>query len=507
MTTATAGGGRKYLDGRDELNLADFPISVLQRQQPTDGQGAKKDTAVFQATRYDRQARQRVQQKVILEATSRHGLPTPADENVVLALLYVAKHSHNFAEPVVRFAPRQLFDIMGWAPNSRSYDRLRKVLRRLKALVIRYENSWWDIAGRSYEAEVATGIISEYELGRQVGGRAGAAVPPCWVCWTPHFQRSLSNGNLKKLDLERLFALRLPTSQRLYRFLDKRFYPPQQPPEVDLDLHDFAFGHIGLSRVENVAELKRRLAPAIGELEAIGFLARADPKERFYKVKAGVWRVRFKAGPDFLARAGGAPAETKLPAPPEPVVEDKAAAVAPPEPSAEEAEVIAAFYRSWRPGERPAVGEADRGQARELVGRLGAAKLLAVLPDLVRILKKEWPACKSFSGAVGKYLSDALRAWERRQRQQEATVRAKATGQAASAEAAQSAEERRRLEAEWQALSDERRAEIERAVLARHPELAKYRGILKMFCLTELEKTSAAAPPADADGSLFHGLR
>ena len=47
------------------------------------------------------------------------------------------------------FTPRQLFDIMGWAPNSRSYDRLREVLRRLKALVIRYENSWWDITGRA----------------------------------------------------------------------------------------------------------------------------------------------------------------------------------------------------------------------------------------------------------------------------------------------------------------------------------------------------------------------
>ncbi|HYT92652.1 MAG TPA: replication initiator protein A, partial [Gemmataceae bacterium] len=228
-----------YQDGRDELNLADFPISVLQRQQPLDERGDKLDTAVYEASRYDREARQRTQQRVVLETSSRHGLPTPADENVVLALLYIAKHTHNFAEPVVRFAPRQLFKIMGWAPNSRSYDRLREVLRRLKALVIRCENSWWDIGGRGYEAEVATGIISEYELGRQVSGRKkGGSVPPCWVCWSPRFQQSLSSGNLKKLDLERLFSLRLPTSQRMYRFLDKRFYPPHQPPPVEMDLHD-----------------------------------------------------------------------------------------------------------------------------------------------------------------------------------------------------------------------------------------------------------------------------
>ena len=111
---------RRYTDGRDEMNLAEFPISVLQRQQPTDGRGVKLDTVTYNSSRYDPASRRRLQQRVTLETTSRHGLPTPADENVVLALLHVAKHTHNFADPVVHFSPRQLFQLMGWAPNSRS---------------------------------------------------------------------------------------------------------------------------------------------------------------------------------------------------------------------------------------------------------------------------------------------------------------------------------------------------------------------------------------------------
>src|SRR5271168_4596488 len=117
-------GRQRYTDGRDEMNLADFPISVLQRQQPVGADGLKQDTATFEASRYDPRTRQRVQQRVVLESNARYGLPTPADENVILALLHVAKHSHNFADALVHFAPRQLFHIMGWAPNSRSYDRL-----------------------------------------------------------------------------------------------------------------------------------------------------------------------------------------------------------------------------------------------------------------------------------------------------------------------------------------------------------------------------------------------
>src|SRR5579871_1154865 len=322
MSTQPKRTTKRYTDGRDEMNLAEFPISVLQRQQPVDEQGVKLDTVTYEASRYDPSSRQRLQQRVVLETSSRHGLPTPADENVVLALLYVAKHSHNFASPVVHFSPRQLFHIMGWAPNSRSYTRLREVLRRLKSLVIRYENSWWDIAGRGYEAEFATGIISEYELVRQVSGRPKTGEPPSYVQWTPHFHQSLNKGNLKKLDLELLFSLRLPTAQRMYRFLDKRFYPRHQPPAVEMDLQDFACGHIGLSRVDNVAELKRRLAPAIEELEAVGFIAPAGVQERYQKVRPGVWRVRFTTGPRFLSLPPEAPAAPPpVPEPPPRVAE------------------------------------------------------------------------------------------------------------------------------------------------------------------------------------------
>src|SRR5215475_12331788 len=172
-------------DGRDEMNLADFPISILQRVQKGDGNGGKLDQITFHATRYDPILRQRVQQKVTLTSTARDGLPTPADEHVILALLYVARHSGNFAEATVQFSPPQLFEIMGWAPNGRSYTRLRDVLRRLKSLTIRYENAWWDVVGRAYEEEVATGIISGYRIARQVSGprRPGQELQS-WVTWT-----------------------------------------------------------------------------------------------------------------------------------------------------------------------------------------------------------------------------------------------------------------------------------------------------------------------------------
>jgi hypothetical protein len=290
-------------DGRDEMNLADFPIAALQRAQKADGNGGKLDQITFRATRYDPALRQRVSQKVTLTSTARDGLPTPADEHVILALLYAAKHGSDFADATVPFAPADLFRIMRWSPNGRSYTRLRAVLRRLKALTIRYENAWWDAAGRGYREEVATGIISAYRLANQTSGpRSEDVEPGSWVTWTPQFHDSLKGGNVKRLDLRTFFSLSTPTAQRAYRFLDKRFY---NTDAVSMDLIEFACGHVGLAEADNVAILKRRLAPALAELEAVGFIEKADVKQRYQKLKVGQWRINFRrAGPQPASGAG-----------------------------------------------------------------------------------------------------------------------------------------------------------------------------------------------------------
>ena len=81
--------------------------------------------------------------------------------------------------------------------------------------------------------------------------------------------QSFQSGNLKQLDLEFYLKLRLPTTKRMYRFLDKRFY---RRSRLDFDLRTLACEHIGLSRSYAPTELKRRLKPALEEMEQLGFL-------------------------------------------------------------------------------------------------------------------------------------------------------------------------------------------------------------------------------------------
>ena len=65
--------------------------------------------------------------------------------------------------------------------------------------------------------------------------------------WNDVVFRSFQAGYLKKtLDWEMFRALTLPTSKRMFRFLDKRFY---HKDSWEFDLSEFAFEHIGLSRM------------------------------------------------------------------------------------------------------------------------------------------------------------------------------------------------------------------------------------------------------------------
>jgi plasmid replication initiation protein len=460
---------RRYQDGRDEMNLADFPISVLQRQQPSDASGQKLDTIVYESSRLDPASRQRVTQRVTLQSSSREGLPTPADEHVILALLYVAKHSTNFADATVHFAPGQLFEIMGWSPNGRSYQRLRGVLRRLKSLNVRYENAWWDAAGRAYEEEVATGIIAAYRIARQVSGPRREAELQSWVTWTPQFHESLQKGNIKRLDLELFFSLRSPTAQRMYRFLDKRFY---NTPRLSLDLVEFACGHVGLTECDNVAVLKRRLAPAITELEEIGFLRRADPEERYQKVKAGVWRVHFQ--------------------------KETAAEALEPEPAPM---LVTEFYRLRGLGASALPGPRDLEQAQALLREHGEEKAKLLLPHLAAVVRKEWPDCRSFSGAAQKYLADARQLLDHEQHRQTRREDEQARRRQEIEDEARRREEQQQFRAAWspawQALPDAEREAVRQAVLARHPHLAGTRALLEEQCLRELARRGAGAA---ADG-------
>ena len=76
---------------------------------------------------------------------------------------------------------------------------------------------------------------------------------------------SFQAGYLKPLDYDMCMGFSNATAKRLYRFLDKRFH---HKTDWTFDLKELAHEHIGLNRnYEGTVQLKRKLEPAISELE------------------------------------------------------------------------------------------------------------------------------------------------------------------------------------------------------------------------------------------------
>jgi hypothetical protein len=274
----------------------------------------------------------------------------------------------------------------------------------------------------------------------------------------------------------------------MYRFLDKRFY---NTPRLSLDLVEFACGHVGLTECDNVAVLKRRLAPAIAELEGIGFLRPADAKERYQKVKAGVWRVHFQK------ETGKAPVGQESD-PDSSLFQDRA-----PDPQGPSvaARLVTDFYSLRGLGVPAVPGARDLEQAQALLREHGEDKARLLLPHLAMVVRRDWPDCRSFSGAVQKYLADARKLLDHEQHRQARREDEQARRRQEIEDEARQREEQQRFRAAWapawQALPDAEREAVRQAVLARHPHLAGTRALLEEQCLRELARRGAGAA---ADG-------
>ncbi|MBV8230857.1 MAG: replication initiator protein A, partial [Planctomycetaceae bacterium] len=270
--------------GRDEMNLAELPITLLADCVP---EGIK--TLVFE----DRHGR------LTVIGSDAYGLPTALDNDVIVGLIQLTKLRNDFTDPTVMFSRYELLNLLGWPDRGQYYRRLNDSLHRWVTVTLKYDGCWWDNK-RKRRVSASFHILDEVVL--------PDADDPGIVSsftWGKKFFKSCKDGNLKRLDVGTYFALKSALSKQLYRFLDKRFY---LRPDWTYDLRELAFEHVGMSRKYAPWKVKQELQPALDELEGIGFLELMTAAERYSKAGRGAWNIR-------LVRKLTPPAETKPPAP------------------------------------------------------------------------------------------------------------------------------------------------------------------------------------------------
>ena len=270
--------------GKDEMNLAEFPITLLTDRVPKDQKVIQYQDQIF-----DDKLGRPVTRKLTISADEAYGLPTAVDDDVILALIQLTKLANDFTTREVEFSRLDLIRMLGWPDSGFSYKRLTTSLKRWLGVSLVYENAWWD---RKQQAWTTKGfhIIDNFELndGRAAGTQG--ELFPSRVIWNKAVFESFQAGYLKSIDYELYLKLQHPTAKRMYRFLSKRMY---HRPDWTFDLRDLAFEHIGLSRnySGNAGKIKEKLQPAIDELEAAGFLVPMGKEDRFQKDSKN-WKIR-----------------------------------------------------------------------------------------------------------------------------------------------------------------------------------------------------------------------
>src|SRR4051794_6417760 len=101
--------------GRDEMNLAEFPIGLLSERVPP---GRK--TLVYEGRHGT----------LTITGSDAFGLPTAPDTDVIIGLIQLTKRHNNFTEATVPFTRHELLMSMGWPNRGQYYRRLRESLQR-----------------------------------------------------------------------------------------------------------------------------------------------------------------------------------------------------------------------------------------------------------------------------------------------------------------------------------------------------------------------------------------
>jgi hypothetical protein len=134
--------------GRDELNLAEFPLTALAHRVSADCK-----ELVYEDQIRDQNSGEIIPRRLTITGDVKYGLPTSLDDDVIVGLIHTTKQANNFTARTVPFTRMAVVELLGWPRNGQSLRRLDESLNRWLGVTLRYKNAWWDKAAQEWVNE------------------------------------------------------------------------------------------------------------------------------------------------------------------------------------------------------------------------------------------------------------------------------------------------------------------------------------------------------------------
>lgn len=289
----------QYEKGKDELNLAEYPLALAGKTLNARGNSKLTFTDVVRDSSNGRS----VKRTVTVSGDRDLGLPTYYDEEVlfgVLQLTHLSRQHDGTWPQTVQFSRYQLAKLLGLDTSGHSYQRLQASLKRLVHTTYSFDYALFDKQDSEWVPGVSFHLLEEVEFGSAGEGQLGRVK----VTWPERLYRNFVSGYLRDINFLEYRAMRLPLAKALFRFLGKHFYRKRK---LSFDLRTLAHEKLGLSREYNIGQVKQALEPALRRLEERGFIVPQPREGRYEKVQKGVWRIHFE-----LATPRELPSEPEL---------------------------------------------------------------------------------------------------------------------------------------------------------------------------------------------------
>lgn len=258
--------------GRDEMNLAGHPFALLQSPQK------RSENSIFYDWKRTIDGRE-VTASWQVETPAAFGLPGPEEELLYLVLLQLTREAAEDAGAprdwplVVKFSRGDVLRRLGWDNGARRYAALELAFKRLKAVSIFAKYAFYDARTKTPVDAVGFGMINEFSLVAEPCGRKGQSnIPLSHFEWNTVLHTSFLAGNVRSLALDFTISLDHPTSRRLFRLLELLRYANKPPrPQISIGLEKLR-DRLGMTSYKYPSQIAQKLAPAVEELVARGYL-------------------------------------------------------------------------------------------------------------------------------------------------------------------------------------------------------------------------------------------
>jgi hypothetical protein len=284
-------------NGRDELNLATYPLGAMLRNCPihkevkTDKNGDEEVIyyKMVEFQRRDPRLKGLVSAAIKVSTSSPNAFPQQEDEENLLTFICHAVNTDQLDSLRLKYNREDLLALRSHSDGGNNYTALDSTVERYYKADFEFINAWFDSESGDYLERFSFKIISERGIHRK---KVGQDSPTSFFTWAPSFHKILQSTNLKALNLHQMFTLPRGATRYAYRFLDKRFCRGRFP-EVTFEMEELA-RHCGLSLEQQTWKLKQTVKRILQDLQEHAFIDAfaLEPIHQGGKRVKGKWRVR-----------------------------------------------------------------------------------------------------------------------------------------------------------------------------------------------------------------------